>query len=235
MRRERIYWIALAVYLIAGPAQAQYGAFDMGALTNSLAQPTRPSANLVPNVDVTRPAPPQATVPEELLTFTPSAELRTRNLTGFVEQTRARDPDAGDGLQQLLATNDVIGEADNYLHAYGMSASNAADAMSLYLSTAWLAIHGSLADPDRSAMHGLRDQLVAAIGATPAFRQANDADKQKLAEAMIVQSAMISQFVLSAQNDTEQMSRVQEAVGETVLSQFGLDLAALNMTPQGLQ
>ncbi|KFC71753.1 hypothetical protein FF80_00370 [Devosia sp. LC5] len=229
MQRERIWWIALAIVLMAAPVQAQYGAFDMGALTNTLA------LDHVTRSEGARPAASGASIPKTLLTFAPSEELRTRNLADFIAQTRARDAEAGNALQQLLATNDVINAAEGYLQPYGMSASNVADAISLYLSTAWLAIHGSIADPDKSAMHSVRDQLAAAIGATPAFRQASDADKQQLAEAMIVQSAMISQFVLSAQNDPEQMRRVQEAVGETVMSQFGLNLAALNMTPEGLR
>jgi hypothetical protein len=60
---------------------------------------------------------------------------------------------------------------------------------------------------------------------TPALLAKTDAQKQELAEAMFIQSALIPVFIESTKSDPVQLA--QGAKG------FGLDLDKINLTSQG--
>lgn len=169
------------------------------------------------------------------LTYQPSAAQRKANLAKFVERSRELDPENAANLQKMLQQNDVIGIANGWMKQYGMSASNVADATAVYLAGAWLATRGSTADPDPATMRALRNQVASAMVATPSFRSATNAEKQELAEAMIVQSLVASKFVDAARSQPQTMQSVKDAVAKGAKNTFGFDLRAMNLTARGLR
>ena len=169
------------------------------------------------------------------LDYRPSTAQRKANFARFVERSRAADPQAAAALENLFATNDVMAMADGWMKPYGMTATNVADASAVYLATAWLATRGSAQDPDPSVMRGLRAQLVSAMTATEDFRSATNAQKQELAEAMVVQALLVSQFVEAAKARPELMAPVQQAVARGARNAFGFDLQNMELTEQGLR
>ncbi|MYM00084.1 hypothetical protein GR702_20200 [Novosphingobium sp. FGD1] len=169
------------------------------------------------------------------LTYRPSAAVRRQNFAHFVRASREVDPTGAASLERFLGTNDVMGLADQWMKPYGMATNNVADAVSVYLTSAWLATRGSAEDPEPALMRGVRDQIAAAVGATPAIAEASDAQKQELAEAMIVQAILVSQYVEAAQGDPALMRQVQDAAATGAKASFDIDLRTLDLSPRGLR
>lgn len=181
LRLPDLRLLVLGALVVAMPARADQGPLKLAALTNRPSQaPVTPRA-LAPRLDGSLP-PGRLPAPDEVLSYRPDPAVRRRNFEVFVDRLRAHDAGAAENLDRLLTDNDVIAAARDWLKPYGMRPENVADAMAVYLSTAWAAVRGSDADPAPEVMRGLSDQLAAAIGATPGFTRASDAEKQELAE-----------------------------------------------------
>lgn len=169
------------------------------------------------------------------LTYRPSAEVRKANFARFVEKSRAQDPEGAAKLERFFRSTDVMGLANQWMKPYGMVSSNVADATAVYLTTAWLATKGSSEDPDPATMRAVRSQVASAISSTSEFANATDAQKQELAEAMIVQAILVSQYAEAAKGNPELMRTVQDAVATGARTSFGFDLRSLNLSAKGLR
>ncbi|KYO52662.1 hypothetical protein PJ900_00275 (plasmid) [Tistrella mobilis] len=234
LRLPDLRLLVLGALVVAMPARADQGPLKLAALTNRPSQaPVTPRA-LAPRLDGSLP-PGRLPASDEVLSYRPDPAVRRRNFEVFVDRLRAHDAGAAENLDRLLTDNDVIAAARDWLKPYGMRPENVADAMAVYLSTAWAAVRGSDADPEPEVMRGLSDQLAAAIGATPGFTRASDAEKQELAESMIVQAVIISRHASAARDHPELQKRVGEAVARGAQATFGLDLTRLDLTVEGLR
>ncbi|WP_449222025.1 DUF6683 family protein [Tistrella mobilis] len=230
----RVQLLVLGALIAALPARADQGRLKLAALTDRPSEaPVTPRA-LAPRLDGSLP-PGRLPASDEVLSYRPDPVLRRRNFDVFVDRLRAHDADAAENLDRLLTDNDVIAATRDWLKPYGMRPENVADAMAVYLSTAWAAVRGSDADPAPEVMRGLSNQLAAAIGATPGFTRASDAEKQELAESMIVQAVIISRHAGAARARPDLQKRVSEAVARGAQATFGVDLTRLDLTAQGLR
>lgn len=169
------------------------------------------------------------------LTYRPSAAVRKANFARFVERSRERDPEGSARLARLFKTTDVIGTANGWMKPYGLVSTNVADATAVYLTTAWLATRGRSDDPAPETMRAVRSQVASAIASTPDFRTASDAQKQELAEAMIVQAILISQYVDAAKSNPSLMRSVKGAVASGARKTFGFDLRSMQLSDRGLR
>lgn len=237
MKKSIVLLAALSWASFPSAAKAQ-GVFNMGSLTNTL------SMGAVVKSESERAAKmrggsarhPAATKSSRAsLAFTQSAALRRRNMTRFFAQVRRADPASGAEIQKSLTSQDVFGQAGRWMKRYGMKTNNVADATAVYLSSAWLAARGSNADPSNAQMLGLRKQMSDAIIATPEFRKASAAQKQELADNMILHSALLSLYIVTAKKHPALMPRVKAAAVSGARATFGFDLNALKLTSRGLQ
>lgn len=221
----------------ASPALAQDlgGALDLGQLGADIgvnrAIQSRVGQSVqrrsVPNGAVAAPPATSAR-----LTFAPSAEQRRRNLARFVATARQRDPQAAGRLEKLFASQDVIGQINRQISAYGFRTNDVADAYAAWWLNAWLASRGRTDEPTSRQITSVRGQAAAALGALPQMRAANDGAKQEIAEAYLVQTALIGSYLERAKGNPEQMKRLSEAVREGARA-AGLDLASMELTDGG--
>ncbi|MBE9604345.1 hypothetical protein IAI18_05670 [Acetobacteraceae bacterium H6797] len=181
------------------------------------------------------PSLPAAPTDAAKLTYTPSMELRRANFARFVEKTRANDPELAANMEKLFAERDVMKLADDWMAPYGMKSDNVADTMAVYLANAWLATRGRTDDPSPEQMRGLKAQMAAAALATPQFASATDAVKQEMAEAMILQALIVSDFAETAKNNPQLQAQVRQAVATGAQASFGIDLLKLELGPNGLR
>lgn len=79
----------------------------------------------------------------------------------------------------------------------------------------------------------MRDELAAALAATPGFANATDAQKQDYAETLLMQAAVNGALLQSARNDPERVLAVAAAVAQGANASFGIDLGALDLTRDG--
>ncbi|WP_010187513.1 DUF6683 family protein [Sphingomonas sp. PAMC 26605] len=229
--------LAGAVPGAAATAQDYTGVFDMGTLTGGL------SIDAVTLAEEKRSgtgryahsAPHAAPVARANLTYRPNAALRQKHFAQFVAKARRQDPAGAAKLQQVLATENVIGKIQAGIAPYSMSTNNVADASAVYLAYAWMATRADDRDPTRAQMLGLRNQLAAAMTNSPGFARASDATKQEVADANLVQGLIAGQLAALAKRDPAARVRIRSAVAQGARTTYGLDLLSLDLTPQGLR
>lgn len=177
-------------------------------------------------------ATPRTTADPAALQYTPSKARRAANLAAFVQKTRAADPQGAADLQKLFAEGDFIEKIRAAVAPHGLHIDNVADAYALWWITAWQAYRGNNDTPDADTLAAVRAQAVRAVGATGELARATDAQKQELAEALWVQTALIDGAVEQAKGDRARLRQIGGAVGRGAQA-MGLDLAAIDLTPEG--
>jgi hypothetical protein len=168
-----------------------------------------------------------------LLRFTPNLAVRQRNLAGFVAKTRAQSPESADQMARLFASTDIFAAMAQGLAPKGLRIDNVADAYTVYWITAWEASRGIVgADNSRAQAQGVKAQVSRALLSAPEFTKATTAQKQELAEALLIQTALISASAEAAASDGAQLTVIGNAVREGAKA-MGLDLDAMELGPNG--
>ncbi|HVJ03349.1 MAG TPA: DUF6683 family protein [Sphingomonas sp.] len=171
-------------------------------------------------------------VTAKLTRYAPSAERRRANLARFVEKTRTRDPAGAARLQSLFASSDVIGAMGKQMAPYGLRTDDAADAYAVWWMNAWLASRGRNDTPSQGQITAVKAQAARALASAPGFAAASDAAKQELAEAHLVQAALIESYVSGARGDSKLLRKIADAVRQGA-RRSGLDLDTMELTPTG--
>jgi hypothetical protein len=165
--------------------------------------------------------------------FRPQPQLRRSNLANFVEKSRAVDPTGAAKMEQLFASTDIIGMIDQRMQqTYGMRANNVADAYAVWWVSAWMGSQGRSDDATPGQMAMVKRQATNALASTPEFVSATDATKQEMAEAMLVQAAMIGEAVDAYKSDPAMLAKARASIKQGAKA-MGLDLGAMTLTDQG--
>jgi hypothetical protein len=166
------------------------------------------------------------------LEFRVSASRRRQNLSKFVEKTRATDPQGAAQMAKLFASTDFIGVIGKSIAPYGLQVNNVADAYTVYWSNAWLGAHGRQDNLSKAQVMAVKNQAAQILSATPRFGSATDAQKQELAEALLIQAALIESAIDYAKSDPALLARTKAAIAQGAKN-FGLDLYQMTLTSQG--
>jgi len=170
--------------------------------------------------------------PADLMFRSVSSRTRT-NLARFVEKTRATDPASAAKMQPLFASTDIIGLIDQKMQqTYGMHANNVADAYAVWWVSAWMGAQGRSDDATPGQMAMVKRQTTNALAATPEFASATDAGKQELAEALLVQAALIGDTIDTYASDPAMLAKARTAIAKGALG-MGLDLSTMRLTDKG--
>lgn len=164
--------------------------------------------------------------------FTPSLERRRANYAAFADKTQRVDPAGAAALRQLVAKTDLVAEMGKKLAPFGLRIDDVADAYTIYWMTAWQAAHGDTSSFTRKQIDAVKAQASKAARATPQLADATAAAKQELAEAMLIQAALIEASVDTYKSDPAMMRRLAAAV-RTGASATGIDLDRMTLTPAG--
>jgi hypothetical protein len=79
-----------------------------------------------------------------------------------------------------------------------------------------------------------RNQVVQALSATAQLTFATDAQKQELAEALLILSVLIDAVIDYAKSDPALLNKVKVAISQGAKA-MGLDLDRMTLTPQGFR
>jgi len=219
----------------AGPLSP--GAFEatmnMGPIAQTIRQQMRaglygPEAAARENAasGVPVPAPPAD------LRYTPSKARRAANLADFVARSRRVDPQGADDLQALFAKADIIEAMRQPLAKSGLRVDDLADAYAIWWITAWHASRGGNETPDPRTVAAVRAQAARALSASPVVRGAGDGPKQQLAEALLIQAALLDDAVERSKTRPDQMRAVRVAAAQGARG-MGLDLESMTLTETG--
>ena len=175
-------------------------------------------------------APPAS--PSAKLTYSPSAERRRANLAHFASVTRQGNPESAAAMDAVFGHTDIIQEFGAALSPYGYSVANVGDAYAAWWMLAWKAANGDTTDPTPGQFSAVQAQAHNALAATPQIAGANDAQKQKFAEALLMQAAMAEALNGMAKDQPELMPQLQQSIRQGALA-AGLDLDAMRLTENG--
>lgn len=234
---RKLMAIALAMS-IGAPAMAQYiGNWNFGSgwvdseninrMNRQLDTQTKAKLNAPIDRNQAEPA------NSALLRFTPNLATRQLNLAGFVAKTRAQSPENADQMEQLFSSTDVFAAMAQGLAPTVLRIDNVADTYAAYWIGAWEAAHGITgSQTSRAQAQAVKAQVSRALLSTPEFTKSTPAQKQELAEALLIQTALISASAEAAANDPAQMEAVGNAV-RTGAKAMGLDLDAMELGEAG--
>lgn len=217
----------------ASPAAAQDGVLDMTgmgiyAMEESVMQAARET---VARPRRAAPAPSTAASANAKLTYQPSKQRQRANAARFVAKARSRDPKGAALLERQLADHDVIGQMERAMAGYGLRANDVADAYAAWWLNAWLASRGRSDNPSPRQIAAVRAQAAQAM-TQAGLGAASDAVRQEVAEAHLIQAALIGAHMASAQGDAEKVRRMGAAVVQGAKTS-GLDLRAMTLTDEG--
>lgn len=167
--------------------------------------------------------------------FRPSLATRKSVIAAYVARARARDAKSGEGLGRDLAKTDPIASAKPGMARFGLRTDDVADAVAIYLVSAWYGARGSRQDPPRGYLRATREQMHQALLLNPKFAKSSNESKQHLAESLIIETMVIDSAIIGAKGKPELMGRVKSYIRETTLKTFQLDVAKLKLTSNGLQ
>ncbi|WP_337827084.1 DUF6683 family protein [Pseudonocardia sp. TMWB2A] len=179
---------------------------------------------------VTQPSPG----PIVNLKYTPSKTQTQRNLAKFVAKTREISPANADQMAQIFATTDVIGHIGQGMRSMGLHADNVADAYTLWWVVAWHAANRQNAEPNKQIMASVKRQVETALRSSPQIATATNAQKQEMAEAMLVQAAMIDAGIDDAAGNPTKQAALARAVNQGAMAMDrDLDLTKMTLTQDG--
>jgi hypothetical protein len=166
------------------------------------------------------------------LSFRVSLTDRQQNTTRFIDGLRLTDAASAKSWEQIFATNDVFGQIDQAMTKLGLNSTNLADAYAVYWTNAWLGAQGRTDDLPQAQLIAVRNQVAQTLLATPEVQAATDAQKQEIAEGLLIQAALIDASVKQAQGNPTLMPQVQTAIKQGAQT-MGLALDRLTLTAQG--
>ena len=168
------------------------------------------------------------------LIFRSSPTLRRQNLAAFARKARRVDPQGADAMQQLFASTDVLALADAEMSKMGLRSNNVADAFALWWGTAWLATKGRDDDLAPRQVRAISQQAARGMLNTREFAAATDAQKQEMAEALVIQTMLISASLEMAKGQPAMMPRFKAAVAKGA-QEAGLTLSEMTLTDEGFR
>ena len=166
--------------------------------------------------------------------FAPSLARRQANYAQFVAKTRVADPAGADRLAALFASTDLIARMNGPLARFGLRTDDVADAYAVWWVNAWQATQGRNDDISVAATAAVKAQAARALAAAPAFAGESDAAKQEMAEALLIQAAMIHATVEQSKGKPDQLKAIGAAVA-TGAHAMGVDLDAMTLTEDGFR
>lgn len=173
------------------------------------------------------------TAPEHArLSFTPSPQRRAANLNAMIGRWQASNPAAANDFRQAMRQTDLFKDMATELQKYGLRVDNVADAYAVYWISAWEAVNGVYTEGSKKQAQSVKVQVARAMLASGALNKATDAQKQQLAEELLIQAVLISAANETVQGDLDGQIALAEGVDANA-RQLGLDLTRMRLTEDG--
>jgi hypothetical protein len=230
--------LVLSVFL-ATSAHAQFipqypgpGVWIMPALLNPCNHSIDCSDDSTTQNDTEENSPVTPSNAVSLFTYTLSLSLRRENLANFSSKLRVADPARAEQMGVIFSSGDVIADIDGLMQSMGMSAGNTADAWAIWWIGAWQVASGDNRPFNASVYKAVSAQAARAMTGSPEFANATDAQKQEMAENMLLQTALISASKGIYAGDRAMLQKLGTDVKQGA-KRAGIDLDAMTLTEDG--
>ncbi|MGI4870928.1 MAG: DUF6683 family protein [Janthinobacterium lividum] len=189
--------------------------------------------NLSKGVRAARPAgkAAPALADDPRLRFQSTVARRRADYASFVAKSRRADPAGATSLAATLRQDPVAALVPE-LAKTGLRIDNVADAYAVYWVEAWETTHGTTGTTSRAQAQAVRAQAAAALLATPSYLSSTEAQRQQLADALLVQALLIGASREQNKDNSAMLRQVAAAVRQGAQAS-GLDLDGMQLTGQG--
>lgn len=154
-----------------------------------------------------------------------------RQYVQFISETVS--PQAGAQVKAVLDRQDPVRAWANLVGSDGLRPGDAADALAAYWILNWIIANGG--DGGKAQAQGVRDQVRNVMASNPAFARLNEAQRQEMAEALMLNFLMQHTAYNDAykRRDQAAMRRLGDAAVTRFRNEMGVDLRQLQLTNQG--
>ncbi len=225
--------MTMATAFLAVPAAAQFN----GGMDWVVTRTRVPTAIQCPGCNdhdnggpQTEPSPAPVSAPA--LVYTPSKIVRKQNLARFIQESRARNPQGMHQMEPLFSQSDIIEQIGALIRPSGLRINNVADAYTVWWITAWEAVHQTDAGSSAAMYSAVKKQAARAILDAGKITAASITTKQEMAEALLVQAALIEASRDAAAGNASQLTAIARAVNQSARA-MGMDLARMTLTDNG--
>ncbi len=151
-----------------------------------------------------------------------------------VAAARAQSPQMAAELEKAFAT-DIIAQIAPELRRLGLSADDMADMTAAYWVAAWEAAHGIVGKPsDPAQVRGARTQIAGVMATNPALARMSDADKQDVADTMLLQTLLVDARMRAAAGAGAAMQKkMGDAIAAEAAQTLKVDLTRVTLTDKG--
>lgn len=177
------------------------------------------------------PAPRRGASIQTTYRATPVVTQRVkRQFAAFVGQNGG---DAA-GLAAAMEREDFFARWGRHVSSYGLRRGDVADAMTAYWMINWQ-IANDVTDVSRDQVLAVKRQVLTGMSNDPGFRNLNDAQKQEMAEALILNFIVQSVAYEDAMKagDASMQGRLQNAAVARFRNEMSLDLRRIRLTEAG--
>lgn len=138
------------------------------------------------------------------------------------------------GLAAAMDREDFFARWGRHVSQYGLRRGDVADAMTAYWMINWQ-IANDVHDVSRDQVLAVKRQVLSGMGGDASFRGLNDAQKQEMAEALVLNFIIQSVAYEDAMKagDTAMQGRLQDAAVARFRNEMNIDLRRVRLTEAG--
>lgn len=216
-----------ALLLLTAPLARAQGAFNMGALTNTLSIPTdsKGSSTATARKKTTAISRP----------YTPTPALRQQTVQAYADQLRSSDPTTAQVTLDTFGPGkvDYGQQYRTMLAGTGLRENDAVDALTMYMLVGFAIVHNV---QDSKAItptmaRGLRNQVAATAGGSTAFSAPGGA--AKLGEEIKLQTVIL-QYGWEGAIKAGTLPAYRQRIAGMFSREYNMAMSQLKLTNQGL-
>lgn len=179
------------------------------------------------------PAATQTVAPISAISFKPSSAVSEKSKETFFATLRSADPQSARQMEARFSKVNLHQTLSQAMAEHGLRADNVADAMTVWMVNLWKGANGQLEDPSPIQIRAIRAQMVDALRASPALATAKDAQKQELAEGLVLNAALVGAMASDPGAQSGPMRTAMQKAMTRVGANMGMDLRAMRITNEG--
>ena len=181
-----------------------------------------------------RESPPAAHA--AMTTYSSSPTITQGLRDELIAKVQMQSPKDGASVSKLLKQYNFVTIWQGIVAPYGLKRNDVADSVAAYLVLGWMAAN-DVKNVTPAQARSVRNQMKTTLGAMPAFARSSSADKQRIAESLMLEFVLRQGAAQKAEQsgDSNQLRQLAAAYQARVQRTLGLNLRNLSLTTTGFR
>ena len=173
------------------------------------------------------------TATPQSLTFTPSTSQRKKNIADYISGVAKIAPDYAPQLAAEFGDGRVFDQYGQMLGGIGLNANDVGDNLAVWWVTAWEAAQGRPVETNPAAFVKVKAQ-VGRILSEKALTAMSNAEKQKYADSLAIQTLVLANQIDQAKNSPDKAQELAAGINAGA-KKMGFDLESMTLTQDGFK